>query len=99
MTPTEPPLMATWLLEQIGRKNPSLAGDLLEEYRHGRSVAWYWRQVLIAIVLGPSKAALLVVVSSPCIDSGRTFRFRVQTHNDWRYWPVAQTERPFQYTT
>src|SRR4030095_16256717 len=61
MTPTEPPLMATWLLEHIGRKNPSLAGDLLEEYRQGRSVAWYWRQVLIAIVLRPSKAALLVV--------------------------------------
>ena len=30
-------------------------GDLLEEFRHRRSVAWYWRQVLMAIFVGFSK--------------------------------------------
>ena len=30
----------------------SLAGDLLEEHRHGRSSAWVWRQVLGAIAIG-----------------------------------------------
>jgi hypothetical protein len=27
----------------------ALAGDLLEQYQQGRSTAWYWRQVLVAI--------------------------------------------------
>ncbi len=43
MRPTEPPPIATWLLEHVGLRNQSLAGDLLEEYRTGRSGAWYWR--------------------------------------------------------
>jgi hypothetical protein len=29
----------------------ALVGDLIEEYRHHRSPRWYWRQVVIAIVL------------------------------------------------
>jgi hypothetical protein len=36
-------------------ENEALAGDLLEDYSQGRSAAWYWRQVLIAILLGFSK--------------------------------------------
>ena len=28
------------------------AGDLLEEFNRGRSAAWYWRQVLVAIIVG-----------------------------------------------
>lgn len=72
MTQRNPPEIATWLLEHIGRKNPSLAGDLIEEYRHGRSIAWYWRQVLIAIIVTPSKAALLLV--------GLVALYRLGTH-------------------
>lgn len=72
MRPTEPPAIATWLLEHIGRKNQSLTGDLLEEYRQGRSVAWYWRQVTIAIVLGRSKEVLLVL--------GMIALYRIATH-------------------
>ena len=30
----------------------ALAGDLLEDFRYGRTVAWYWRQVLAAICIG-----------------------------------------------
>jgi hypothetical protein len=34
-----------------GRQNEALAGDLLEEFVHGRSAIWYWRQVMVAIVI------------------------------------------------
>jgi hypothetical protein len=37
--------MIKWLF----RNNPSLLGDLLEERTSGRSRAWYWRQVAIAV--------------------------------------------------
>jgi hypothetical protein len=51
MKSSEPPQLATWLLERLtpGNKNEGLAGDLVEEFKQGRSVAWYWRQVLGAI--------------------------------------------------
>ena len=41
--------MAMWLMRHVGPPNEALAGDLLEEYRQGRSKLWYWWQVLIAI--------------------------------------------------
>jgi hypothetical protein len=37
--------MIHWLL----RNNPNLLGDLLEERASGRSRAWYWRQVVVAV--------------------------------------------------
>jgi hypothetical protein len=49
---TQAPRVATWLAERFltGRRGESLIGDLMEQYREGRSVAWYWGQVLRAIV-------------------------------------------------
>ena len=44
------PPVATWLLHQFRPDDAALAGDLLEEMADGRSQAWYWRQVLRAIV-------------------------------------------------
>ena len=57
MKSSGPPAVATWLLEHIRFSNTdeSLAGDLLEEFTQGRSSAWYWRQVLMAIVVGFAK--------------------------------------------
>lgn len=54
MRHSDPPRIATWLLEHWtpGARNDALAGDLLEEFRSGRTGAWYWRQVLTAIALG-----------------------------------------------
>jgi hypothetical protein len=48
----EPPRIATWLAERFltKRQRESLVGDLIEQYGEGRSVAWYWGQVLGAIV-------------------------------------------------
>jgi hypothetical protein len=52
--PLGPPKLATWLLEQFSPvfKNAPLAGDLTEEFKQGRSSAWYWRQVFWAILIG-----------------------------------------------
>ncbi|HUV68415.1 MAG TPA: hypothetical protein VMW15_02050 [Terracidiphilus sp.] len=54
MNRREPPPLATWMLEHLtaGDCNDALAGDLLEEFRSGRTTAWYWGQVLNAIGLG-----------------------------------------------
>lgn len=48
-----PPNLATWLLKNFGtcRMNDCLIGDLLEEYGSGRSDAWYWKQVLMAVAI------------------------------------------------
>jgi hypothetical protein len=53
MNDSKPPAIATWLLEHavLGREHESLIGDLLEEFGCGRSVMWYWRQVLGAILI------------------------------------------------
>ena len=49
-----PPALANWLLDHLGytRQNAALAGDLLEEFRSGRSAAWYWRQTLVVVANG-----------------------------------------------
>jgi len=54
MNRTDPPSMATWMLEHWtpGVRNDALEGDLLEEFRSGRSAHWYWRQVVAAVVIG-----------------------------------------------
>ena len=51
MTAPRPPLLATWLLRRLtaGRHSEAFEGDLLEAWREGRSNAWYWRQVLVAV--------------------------------------------------
>ena len=49
---SKPPVLATALLQRLGPADESFVGDLVEEYAAGRSSAWYWRQVLSAVVLG-----------------------------------------------
>ncbi len=54
MRSSKPPVLATWLVEHLipGPRNEALAGDLLEQFSQGRSVTWYWRQVLCAVLWG-----------------------------------------------
>ena len=65
MSTLQPPRVATWLLEylQSSPNNESLAGDLFEEYRQGRSRVWYWKEVLTAITMAVSRE----VVSHPLL--------------------------------
>jgi hypothetical protein len=57
MSASQPPRFATWLLHHLASspRPESLAGDLIEQYRHGHSAAWYWRQVLAAILAGVTR--------------------------------------------
>ncbi len=45
--------LANWLLRHLvtGPYSESLSGDLSEELHSGRSVVWYWRQILCAIAV------------------------------------------------
>jgi hypothetical protein len=44
--------LAHWLLCRLAPRNEPLAGDLVEQYRAGRSVVWLWSQLLYAIAMG-----------------------------------------------
>jgi hypothetical protein len=45
--------LATWMLKHLTfGGSEALVGDLLEEFLGGRSLRWYWRQVLCAIGIG-----------------------------------------------
>lgn len=102
MTCTEPPSLATWLLEHWtpGNRNEALAGDLQEEFRSGRSAGWYWRQVVAAIVIGYTREifnrrVLLVfaVLWSMLAPAWMHYAFRFEAHGNfigyiWRIdWP------------
>src|SRR5688572_9691601 len=50
---TEPPRLASWLLNQflLGERRDSLIGDLTERYAARPSPVWFWRQSAAAIVM------------------------------------------------
>jgi hypothetical protein len=64
------PACATGLLLRLGPQDESFIGDLIEQYGGGRSRAWYWRQVLSAVLLasvrqiGAHRARALVAVTT-----------------------------------
>ena len=49
----EPPSSAIWLLHHLlpAERREALLGDLLEQHHQGRSSRWFWREVLVALVL------------------------------------------------
>jgi len=48
LTHRDPPRAAAWLLDRFVGENQALVGDLLEEYRTGRTGLWYCKQAVIA---------------------------------------------------
>jgi hypothetical protein len=54
MNGSQPSRIATWLFKRLasGPKQDSVLGDLFEQHQRGRSRAWYWWQVLTAIIVG-----------------------------------------------
>jgi hypothetical protein len=54
---SHPPALATWLLRRLCPKQnrDTITGDLFERFGEGRSDAWFWRQVLVAILVGFSR--------------------------------------------
>ena len=44
--------LALWLLGHVADRNEPLAGDLMEQFRVGRSALWLWRQLLFAMAMG-----------------------------------------------
>jgi hypothetical protein len=59
MRPTDPPAFAMTLLERSmpQRTSAGLIGDLVEEYRNGRSRVWFWQQTIIALLTCASREA------------------------------------------
>lgn len=69
MKSSQPPALATWLLDHLvpGGMSDALAGDLLEQFGQQRS-AWYWRQVLAGGISGSllsSSLAPILVLGFP----------------------------------
>ena len=53
------PPVATWLLKRFvtGPHAEAIVGDLLERFNQDGSVLWFWRQVLLAIVVSFAQQA------------------------------------------
>lgn len=75
MNSPRPPLLAIWVFRLIvGPHSEALEGDLLEGWRDGRSRAWYWRQVLVAVspvrhICASSSIRLVVAVAALAITA------------------------------
>ena len=54
MTSRKPPAVATWLLQR-STVHESVVGDLFERYQKRQSSAWYWRQVLLTILVNAAR--------------------------------------------
>ena len=91
-------ILATWMLEHLtGSNQEALSGDLLEEFQGGRSITWYWRQVLIAVVARAwtlSREYVLLVVFSAIwsllYPAWRSIAFTSVSPDKWgQVWPYS----------
>ena len=104
MKPTDPPALATALLELLipPRTSAGLVGDLVEEYRNGRSRTWYWQQAIVALMRAAIRegqkhkfqASSAIVLGYLCGASLHYFttsavgKFVGPVHGGWRVPPV-----------
>jgi hypothetical protein len=70
-----PPKLALWLLKSWGSPyhRESLAGDLIEQYQEGRSRAWCWRQVAVAILAARARSVRAMPWAAMCRMPSRLF--------------------------
>ena len=56
----EPPRSALWVLAFVwrGHYGDSLTGDLIEQFQQGRSRWWFWRQVVVALLIAPLRSTV-----------------------------------------
>jgi hypothetical protein len=104
MKSRKPPALATWLVEHLNRgdRNKALAGDLLEQFSQGRSVAWYWHQALVAIVAGFVRDRRILAMAA-----GGTVAWAFPFHygrfwdglGERRTWPLAHTYATLHFTS
>ena len=85
MTFTDPPRLATRILQRFtcGPRGESLLGDLLEQYQQKRSPAWYWRQVVTAIVASTTRdvaAHKLLAVRAVAVGGVASVLFSFPVH-------------------
>jgi hypothetical protein len=92
MKPSKPPSAATWILEHLTpcAYDQALAGDLLEEFRSGRTTSWYWRQVLATVKIslfrslqGHRSAVVFAVLWSTFAPAWVAYVARLQMHFDF----------------
>jgi hypothetical protein len=76
MRQSHPPRLAAWIVERLGTIDEALVGDINEAYATGRSRAWYWQQVGLAILFsvwhelrGHTLSAVGVVAASLIVVS------------------------------
>lgn len=86
----DPPPLASWVLEHLsaGEQDEALAGDLLEEFRTGRTDAWYWSQVLAAVAVkwfeslgGRAPMLVFVFLWSMAAPAWNTFCMMVESED------------------
>src|SRR5580692_5996302 len=68
MSERVPPKLALWMLEHWGSAyhREALAGDLIEQYQEGRSRAWCWKQVCVAILAARARAVRQMPWTAAC---------------------------------
>lgn len=68
----QPPRIARALLKTFGNDSNSdaILGDLAERFRTGKSRAWYWKEVLIAIALTGFRGPILLGTTLGIVSGG-----------------------------
>ena len=80
MNTAHPPAMAMRLLALVGStpNHQALVGDLVEQYREGRSRAWFWRQTAAALLramAGDIRGHKLLALRAIAVGWGLYFAF------------------------
>jgi len=72
MKSSQPPRIARALLKAFGNDSNSdaILGDLAERFRTGKSRAWYWKEVLIAIALTGFRGPVLLGTVMGIVSGG-----------------------------